>query len=67
MLLIGEDSDSMLGFVAVWGVAVEVVTWYAGKEGEVEVSVFIVVRVAVGKGVGEELDEGVEGEVSEDE
>ena len=67
MLLIGEDSDSMLGVVTGRGVVVEVVTWYAGKEGEVEVSVFIVVRVAVGKGVGEEMDEGVEGEMSEDE
>ena len=39
--------DSMLGVVTGRGEVVEVDTWYAGKEGEVEVAVFIVVRVAV--------------------
>ena len=51
MLFIGEESDSKLGVVTGRG-EVEVVTWYAGKEGEVEVEVFSVVRVSVGKGVG---------------
>ena len=41
VLLIGEDSVSMLGVVTGRGEVVEVVTWYAGKEGEVEVAVFI--------------------------
>ena len=57
MLFIGEESDSKLGVVTGRG-EVEVVTWYAGKEGEVEVEVFSVVRVTVGKGVGREMDEG---------
>ena len=57
MLFIGEDSVSMLWVVTGRGEVVEVVTWYAGKEGEVEVAVFIVVRVAVGKGVEGETDE----------
>ena len=41
MLVIGGDSVSVLGVVTTRGVVVEVVTWYAGKEGEVEVAVFI--------------------------